>query len=342
MKHTTQTRNKNFFSPSRRKVATALLAGVAAMAFAAPGVQAQDAYPNRPIKMIVPFPAGAGADAIGRMMGQKLSAALGQPVVIENRAGANGLIGIDALVKSPADGYTIALVDRSVLGINPSLYKKLPYDPLKDLDYLGIAAWAPYLLVVHPSVPAKNLAELVKYTQQKSDDSPYGSFGNGSLPQIDMELLKVAQKMKIRQIPYKGASPAIAAAIGGEVNMTLSSIGSLVGNVKDNRLIPIVLGASKRSPLLPDVPTIVEAGGSADTLLPTFFGFAMPAGTPAAIRTKLVAQLQAAVGSPATMGQLLSLGMEPASAQPAEMLATVKADVARFKKIVSTLGIQQE
>ena len=299
-------------------------------------------YPDRSIKLIVPFAPGAGADAIGRHFGQKLTSSLNQPVVIENRAGANGLVGLDALLKSPPDGYTLALVDRSVLGINPSLYKKLTYDPLKDLEYLGIVAWAPYLLVVHPSIPAKNLSELIKYTQQKNEASDYASFGNGSLPQLDMELLKTAQNIKTRQIPYKGAAPAISATIGGEVSMTLSSIGSLLGNVKDGRLKAIVLGASKRSPLLPDVPTILEAGGNLETLLPTYFGFAVMKGTPVAIKNKLSTLLQQEVQSTDTLKHLQNLGMETATAQSVEMESVVKNDIERFKKIITSLDIQQE
>ena len=299
-------------------------------------------YPDRPIKMIVPFAPGAGADAIGRHFGQKLASSLNQSVVIENRAGANGLVGLDALLKSPPDGYTLVLVDRSVLGINPSLYKKLTYDPLKDLDYLGIVAWAPYLLVVHPSIPVKNLSELIKYTQQKNEASDYASFGNGSLPQLDMELLKTTQNIKARQIPYKGAAPAISATIGGEVSMTLSSIGSLLGNVKEGRLKAIVLGASKRSPLLPDVPTILEAGGNLETLLPTYFGFAVMKGTPVAIKNKLSTLLQQEVQSADTVKHIQTLGMEAATAQALEMDSVVKNDIERFKKIITSLDIQQE
>jgi tripartite-type tricarboxylate transporter receptor subunit TctC len=284
-------------------------------------------YPDKNIRLIVPFAPGAGADAIGRHFGQKLTSSLNQPVVIENRAGANGLVGLDALLKSPPDGYTIALVDRSVLGINPSLYKKLTYDPLKDLEYLGIVAWAPYLLVVHPSIPIKNLSELIKYTQQKNEALDYASFGNGSLPQLDMELLKTAQNIKTRQIPYKGAAPAISATIGGEVSMTLSSIGSLIGNVKDGRLKAIVLGASKRSPLLPDVPTILEA---------------VMKGTPIAIKNKLSTLLQQEVQSADTLKHLQNLGMEAATAQAVEMESVVKNDIERFKKIITALDIQQE
>jgi len=299
-------------------------------------------YPEKNIRLIVPFAPGAGADAIGRHFGHKLTSSLNQPVVIENRAGANGLVGLDALLKSPPDGYTIALVDRSVLGINPILYKKLTYDPLKDLEYLGIVAWAPYLLVVHPSIPVKNLSELIKYTQQKNEALDYASFGNGSLPQLDMELLKTAQNIKTRQIPYKGAAPAISATIGGEVSMTLSSIGSLIGNVKDGRLKAIVLGASKRSPLLPDVPTILEAGGNLETILPTYFGFAVMKGIPIAIKNKLSTLLQQEVQSADTLKHIQTLGMEAATAQAVEMESVVKNDIERFKKIITALDIQQE
>ena len=299
-------------------------------------------YPDKNIRLIVPFAPGAGADAIGRHFGQKLSSTLNQAVVIENRAGANGLLGLDVLLKSPPDGYTLVLVDRSVLGINPSLYKKLTYDPLKDLDYLGIVAWAPYLLVVHPSIPVKNLSELIKYTQQKNEASDYASFGKGSLPQLDMELLKTAQNIKARQIPYKGAAPAISATIGGEVSMTLSSIGSLLGNVKEGRLKAIVLGASKRSPLLPDVPTILEAGGSLETLLPTYFGFAVMKGTPVSIKNKLSTLLQQEAQSADNVKYIQTLGMEAATAQALEMESVVKTDIERFKRIITSLDIQQE
>ena len=193
-----------------------------AVAFAAPAIAQSGAYPNRPIKMIVPFPPGGGADLTARVVAQKMSESMGQPVVVENKPGANGSIGTEAVAKSTPDGYTLLLVDRGALGINPHIYAKLPYDPLKDLSFVGIATEGPYVLVVNPSLNVKTLAELVALAKAKPGTLNYASFGIGSLPQLNLEALNRRMGIDLVHVPYKGAGPAAQAVVAGEVGVTLT------------------------------------------------------------------------------------------------------------------------
>ena len=334
-------RNPGAGLPGRQLAARWLCGLLCCMAMAGP-LHAADVFPGKALRIIVPFAPGAGADTVARFVGQKLSQSLAQAVVVENRPGANGLIGAEAAARSAADGYTMILLDRSVLGVNPSLYRSLPYDPARDFAYLGIATWAPYVMVVHPSVPAKNLDELISYAKANAGKVDYASFGKGSLPQIDMELLKSKKGLSITAVPYKGAAPAITATMAGEVAVTLSSIGSLAGAIKDGRLRPIVLGAARRSPVLPEVPTLREAGGDDDTLLATYFGFALPQATPRPVVDKLGKALGEIVAQPASHAQFAALGMDPGAMQAREMEAVVRQDIERFARIARDLGIQPE
>jgi tripartite-type tricarboxylate transporter receptor subunit TctC len=304
--------------------------------------QGSATYPTRPVRMVVSFPPGGGADLTARTVAQKLTESFGQPVVVDNRPGANGLLGTDIVAKSDPDGYTILLTDRGALGINPSLYKKLPYDPLKDLAYIGIACTGSYVLAINSKLPATTFQEFIALAKAKPGAMNYGSFGIGSMAQMNMEALNQRMGIRLTHVPYKGGGPAVRAAVSGEVGAVLVTPPSIIGHIREGRLRALVIGDDKRSPLLPDVPTMAEVGGGADTFVPTYFGFAAPAGTPAAIVEKLSAEIKRAVNDPELAKRLAGTGLDAYGSTPDEMAATVKGDVARFGKLVKSIGIEPE
>jgi tripartite-type tricarboxylate transporter receptor subunit TctC len=305
-------------------------------------VLAQDAFPSRPIRLVVSFTPGGGADFTARTVGQKMGELLGQPVVVENKPGANGLVGCDAVAKSAPDGYTMLETDRGALGINPSLYRKLPYDPLRDFEYVGIVTSAPYVLVIDPRLPAKTLAELKDLSRAKPGTLNYGSYGVASMAQLNIEALKAKLAIDLTHVPYKGAGPAVQAVVAGEAAATIASPAAVLGFIREGRLRALALGAKLRSPLLPDVPTLAEAGGDDDTLVPTYFAFALPAKTPAAIVDRLHQAMKRAVTSPEVAERLDKAGLEPAGGSGEELLELVKRDIPRFRGIIQNTGIQPE
>jgi tripartite-type tricarboxylate transporter receptor subunit TctC len=307
-----------------------------------PALAQSDTYPVRAIKLIVPFPPGGGADLTARVLGQKMGESMGQPVVVENKPGANGSLGTDAVAKAAPDGYTILLTDRGALGVNPSLYVKLPYDPVKDFSDIGIATDGPYVLVVNPSLNVKSLAELTALAKAKPGALNYASFGIGSMPQLNIEALNRRLGIDLVHIPYKGAGPAAQEVVAGEVGVTIGSVPAVQGFVKDGRLRALAVGADKRLALLPDVPTLAEAGGGTDTLIPTFFALAAPAGTPPPIIAKLNAELKKALADPSVSDKLAAAGLLPNGGSPEAMAATVKQDIARFGALAKAIGIKPE
>jgi tripartite-type tricarboxylate transporter receptor subunit TctC len=299
-------------------------------------------YPSRPITLVVAFPAGAGADLTARTVAQKLSESMGQSVVVDNRAGANGIVGTGAVAKAAPDGYTILLTDRGALGINPSTYKKLAYDPLKDFEYLSIAAVGPYVLAVKAELPAKTYPEFLELAKAKPGTINYGSFGVGSMPQLNMEAFKARQNVSLVHIPYKGGAQVVAGLLTGEVDVALLTAPSLVGPLKAGKVRALAIGAPKRSALLPDVPTMAEVGGGDDAFTPTYFGFAAPAGTPKPIVAKLNAEIRKALSQKDVIDKLAGAGLDATGSSSDEMLDTVKRDIARFGAQVKTLGIEPE
>ncbi len=302
---------------------------------------AQD-YPSKPIRMVVAFPPGGGADLTARLIGQKLSESFGQPVVVDNKPGANGSVASDLVSKAPPDGYTFVLIDRGAFGINPSLYKKLPYDPLKDFAFITIATQAVYVLVVNPSVPAKTYKDLVALAKSKPGQVDYASIGIGSMFQLNIERMAAREGIKLNHVAYKGAGPAITAVVQGESALTVTSPAGVIGYIQDGKLRPLAVGASKRLAILPDVPTLGEAGGGEDTLVPTYFGFAAPAGTPKPVVMKLNAEITKIVHMPDVAERLAKAGLDPVGGTPEEFAAEVKRDIDRFGALVKSLGIQPE
>jgi len=299
-------------------------------------------YPTHPIRIIVAFPPGGGADLTGRLVGQKLSEALGQPVVVDNKPGANGILGSELVAKSPPDGYTILLIDRGAFGINPSLYRKLPYDPLKDFAYITIAAEADYVLVVNPKLPVKTFADLLQLAKSEPGKINYASMGIGSMFQLDIERMKAYSHVDLTHVVYKGAGPAIAAVVSGESQVMVTSPAGVVGYIKDGKLRALAVGAPKRLAILPNVPTMAEVGGGEDTLVPTYFAFAAPAGTPQPVVMKLNAEIKRIVHLPDVAQRLETAGLDPVGGTPQEFADEVKRDIQRFGGLVKSLDLHAE
>lgn len=314
------------------------------LALLAPALAHADdaAYPNRPIHIIIAFPPGGGADLTGRLVGQKLSEALGQPVLVDNKPGANGILGADLVAKSPPDGYTILLIDRGAFGINPSLYRNLRYDPLKDFAFITIAAKADYVLVVNPTLPAKTFTDLVHLAKARPGQINYASMGVGSMFQLDIERMKAYSHIDLTHVSYKGAGPAIAAVVADESQLMVTSPAGVVGFIKEGKLRPLAVGSPERLPILPDVPTMAEVGGGRDTLVPTYFGFAAPAGTPQPIVKRLNAEIKRIVYLPDVTARLAPAGLDPVGCTPQEFAAEVTRDITRFGQLVKALDLHAE
>jgi len=314
-----------------------IIIGVWTLAWAA--FAQEPGYPSRPIRVIVAYPPGAGVDLMARAVAQKLSESLGQPVPVENRPGANGLVGAQAVAKSAPDGYTLLVIDRGALTINPSLYQSLPYDPLADFAYIGVSAELQYVLAINAALPVATFQEFVQLARSKPGAINYASFGSGSIVQLNFEQLNSHLGIKLTHVPYKGASQAAMAAINAEVGIMMSSFAGLAGFIRDGRLRALAVGRPTRSPLLPEVPTLSEVGGGSDTVVPTYFTFVAPAGTPRAIVAKLNAELGRIVAAPDIVERLARAGLEPQSITPEEFTEGVKSDIARFGRLVNALGI---
>jgi len=263
-------------------------------------------------------------------------------VVVENKPGANGTIGCELVAKALPDGYTILETDRGALAVNPSLYKSLPYDPLTDFEYLGIVTSAPYVFVVDSRLPVKTLADFTALSKTRPGSLNYGSYGIASMAQLNIEALKAKLGIDLTHVPYKGAGPAVQAVVSGEAAATVASPAAVLGFIRDGRLNALAIGAKSRSPLLPDVPTLTQAGGDDDTLVPTYFAFAVPAKTPRAIARQLSETMRFAVNAPDVAPRLNAAGVEPAGGTGSELLELVKSDIPRFRGIIQNIGIQPE
>jgi len=307
----------------------------------ADGALAQ-AYPAKSIRLVVPFSPGGAADLTARTLGQKMSEQMGQPIVIENKPGANGVLGIDAVAKSAPDGYTILLTDRGSLAVNPSLYTKLPYDPLKDFADIGIVTDGPYVLVANPKLDVKTPQELVALSKAKPGTLSYASYGVGSMAQLNLEAFNQKMGTDMLHVPYKGAGPAAQAAVAGEVGVTVAAVPAVQGFIKDGRLRALAVGSSKRFAVLPDVPTMKELGAPDDILVPTYFALLAPAGTPPAIVAKLNAEMKKAIADSAVAERLSGAGLVPEGGTPEAMAASLKQDVPKFAELVKKIGIKPE
>ena len=295
-------------------------------------------YPAKPIRFIVPFPPGGGNDTLARLIGQKLTAATGQQVIIDNRPGAGGAIGAEVAAKSAPDGYTIFLAGVATHGINPNLRKKLPYDPIKDFDAVSLIASAPLLVVVHPSLPVTSVKQLIALAKKEPGKINYASNGAGGSSHMAVELFKMMTGTNLVHIPYKGLSPALTELLSGEVQLMFSSAVAMLPQVKAGKLRAIAMTGAKRSPAIPDIPTVAEAGVPGYET-GSWYGIVAPAGTPKLAIDRLSKEVIAIVHSPDISKRLNDEAVIPVGSTPAEFTAHIKKELARWAKVIKQSGI---
>ena len=296
------------------------------------------AYPTRVVRIVVAFTPGGAVDTLARTMAQKMTEAWGQSVIVDNRPGAGGTIGTDSVAKATPDGYTLTAGAVSTHAINAGLYKKLPYDPVRDFAPVALMAAVPNVLVVNPSLPAKSTKELIAIARQKPGALSYASAGAGTTLHLSGELFKSMAKVDIVHIPYKGSAPAVADVIGGQVPMMFDSITSSLPYVKAGRLRALGITSVKRSAAMPEVPTISESALPGYDMNP-WFGLFAPAGTPASVISKVNGEVARILALPDVKERLAAIGAEPMGGTPAQFAALVKADVAKWAKIVQEAKI---
>ena len=294
-------------------------------------------YPSRPIHIVAPFPAGGGYDFLSRLIGQEMSRSFGQPVVVENKSGANGNIGTDAVAKSPPDGYTLLMGGNSPLALNVALYPKLPYDPQKDFAPIARVATQPNLLAVHPKVPVKSVAELIQHAKANPGKLTYGTAGNGSPQHLAAEQLKRMAGIDMVHVPYKGAAPNAAALLAGEVSLAFNIILLPLPHVQAGRLTGLAVASAKRSPLAPDLPTMTELGYPID--IDTWYGLLAPAGTPREVIAKLNAETVRILNLPELRERTRAQGIELAGSTPEEFGSFLGGYIATWTKAIREMRI---
>jgi len=326
------------------KKVISLLIGLASIGVFQSAAQAQaDGYPNRPIKLIITWPVGGFADTLGRAVASQLGPILGQQIVVENRGGANGMIGADAVAKAAPDGYTLMFQSVTSHAINPTMYSKTPYSTEKDIVPLAVVASVPMLLVANPNLPAKNIAELIALAKKKPDELSYASFGNGSASHLAGELFTNQAGIKMTHVPYKGGAPAITDTLSGQVQMSFSAFGVALPHVKSGKLIALGTTGPTRAKLLPDVPTIEEAGNLKGYEMSIVYAVWAPAGVPAPILSKLSKALEQVVASAAFKEKLVNDGGEVMNiSTPAESNAYFQKEMQRLSKIVKDGNIKAD
>ena len=300
-----------------------------------------ETYPNKSVRMVVPFAAGAGSnDIMARLIAQKLSDSFGQQVVVDNRPGASGIIGCDIVAKAQPDGYTLLMMSLTFT-VNPSLFRKLPYDTLKDFVPVTMVASAPLMLVVHPSVPAKTVAEFIAYAKANPGRLNFGSGGPGTTPHLAGEMLKTMAGLNVTHVPYKGGAPALADLIGGQIQFMLENIPGTLPFAKAGKLRALAVTDLKRSPLLPDLPTLDESGLKGYQIV-GWNGLFVPAGTPQAIVTKLHAEVVKALALPDVKDRLATMGADGVGDTPRHFAAFIRAEIPKWAKVVKDAGLKVE
>ena len=311
-----------------------LIAGVT-LALIAGAVAAQP-YPNKPVRVVIPWPAGGSNDVVGRVVLQKVAENAGQQFVIDNRGGAAGSIGADVVAKAPADGYTLMVHSTTHVG-NAHLYKKLPYDTLKDFTGVALMAAQPGALTVHPSLPVKTAKDFIALAKNKPGTINYSSSGNGSAPHLSMALFVSMTGINIVHVPYKGGAPQVTALVSGETQASLATVSTVLAHVQSGRLRAVGVSSTKRSGVLPDVPTIAESGVPGYEMSPWIAVFA-PAGTPREIVNRLNAEINKALRLPEVNQLLASQALDALNSTPDEFDARLKADYEKYAKLIKLTG----
>jgi tripartite-type tricarboxylate transporter receptor subunit TctC len=316
-----------------------LIASLAALALAATAtVASAQTYPTRPVRLVVPFPPGGAVDTIGRVVTPAFSERLGQPIVIDNRGGANAIIGTDIVTKAPPDGYTLLIVPAGH-AITPTVTRKLPYDTLKDLAAVGFIGNGAYVLVINPGVPAKTVSEFVSFVKARPGKINYASTGHGNATHLAGELFNVLAGTDMVNIIYKGGGPALTDVISGQVTALFAGIASSAGHIKSGKLRALGVTTARRAAALPDVPTIAEAG-VAGYEVDGWYGVLAPAKTPAAIIKRLNDDLSAVVAMPESKERLLAVGIQARASTPSEFQDLIARDIARWSGLVKKARIE--
>ena len=318
-----------------------LMAMFAALAVASAAVLAQAPYPDRPVRIIVPFPPGGPADALARLVGDKLAQALGKPFVVENKAGAGGNIGMEQGARAAPDGYTLTLAPVGNLTVAPALYAKLPYDPAKDFAPITVLASVPNVLIVHPSVPAKTVAELVALAKAKPGSLNYASPGNGSIPHLAGELFKRTAGVDIVHIPFNGVAPATNAVLSGEVQIFFAQSSSALPQWLAGKVVALGVATAKRIAAAPELPTIAEQG-CPDFEATSWYALVAPAGTPPAVIERLHAEIVKVLREPDVREKIAGLGAAPVGNSPAEFAAMQRAETLRWTRVAKEANIHAD
>ncbi len=305
---------------------------------------ADPTYPNKPIRIIVPFTPGGSPDVLARTIGQKISESTGVPVVVENVAGAGGTVGADRASKAAPDGYTLLMGHVGTLAVAPAVYPNLPYDPIKSFAPVAWVAKVPNVLAVHPSMPANNVAELVKYLKANPGKVNYGSGGNGSAAHLAMEYFKLSTQTFVVHVPYRGTAPSVTDAVAGQIQMVFTGAPALVPMVKAGKLRAIAVSSPKRLDLLPDVPTLAESGvkGLEGFEADQWYGLVAPAGTPAAIVQKLNQVVNANLSAPEVVTRLKSEGATATPASPDAFGQLIQSEIKRWRPVVLNAKISAD
>jgi tripartite-type tricarboxylate transporter receptor subunit TctC len=313
---------------------SSIIAAGAALAQPAP-------YPSKPVTLVVPYAPGGLPDTVARVVGQKLSDKWGQPVVVENKPGGNGVVAAQYLGTKAADGYTMLVTDGSMFAINPFIYKSLPYDPVRDFTFISLTARAPLFLAVHPSLPANNLPEFAALVKSKPGVYSYGSSGIGSIHHLTVESLKASLGIDLLHVPFKGTGQSVPAVVSNQVSAVFSAMPSIGGFVKEGKLKLIAVNSEARSSLAPDVATVAETSIPGFDFAPTI-GFSGPAGLSAALAAKISADVAEVLRDPALKERLHVLGIDAVGGSPQEYSAQVRADTVRFEKAVKLAGAKAD
>jgi tripartite-type tricarboxylate transporter receptor subunit TctC len=317
-----------------------LIAGIVAWAILGHAVaqQAQERiYPTKPIRLIVTFPPGGSTDITARVLANRMSERLEQPVVIDNRPGAGGNIGLDIVAKASPDGYTIGVGAAGALAVNVSLYPKMPFDPVRDLAPVGMVAMIPFVLVAHPSIAAANLSEMLAMAKAKPGSLSIGHGGNGTAMHLSAELLKQMSGIDVALVPYKGSGPATNDAVADQVPLAIPDIPASIAFIKSGRLKALGVTSAKRSVALPEVPTFAEAGVPGYEAI-GWFGVVAPAATPAAVVNRLNAELQSALNDPEIRRRIIASGAEPMPGTPAEFRSMIESEILKWARVIKISG----
>ena len=306
-----------------------------------PSLAAAQSYPAKPIRIIVSYPAGGANDIVARSVGQKLNELLGASIVVDNRSGAGGTIGADVAAKAPADGYTL-LMAAGAHTLAPSLYIKMPYDIVRDFAPISISAKSTYLLVVHPSVPAHSVKELIALARATPGRFNYASSGIGAPPHLAGEMFNTLAKVQMVHVAYKGDTPAIADLLGGHVDLAFLAVSATSPHIKAGKLRALAVTSVQRTPVMPDLPTIAEAGGLKEFDISTWWGLLTPTGTPADAIAKLSATMAKIAAMPDIKTRFGELGVEAASDTPDQFGAFIKSEIQKFAKLAKLAGVKPE